>query len=148
MFINLLLFPKINFRCFNLHDKPISFNDIEGIMKSNHETILHEFSAMVRRTYPDARIWMFGSYARGTASPDSDLDICVVLPQVQGDDRFTISDMAWEASLVHDVHLSTVVLPAADFESGPVSVSPLLHAVRDEGVPASASQICLFTPAS
>ncbi len=105
-------------------------------MKSKHETILREFSAMVRRIYPDARVWMFGSCARGTASPDSDLDICVVLPQVLGGDRFAVSDMAWEVSLAHDVHLSTVVLPAADFESGPVSVSPLLRAVRDEGVPA------------
>ena len=105
-------------------------------MKSNHETILQEFSAMVRRTYPDARIWMFGSYARGTASQDSDLDVCVVLPRVSGNDRFAISDMAWEVSLDHGLHLSTVVLPTKDFESGPVSVSPLLHAVRDEGVPA------------
>ena len=105
-------------------------------MKSNPETILREFSAMVRGTYPDAKIWMFGSYARGTASPDSDLDVCVVLPQVSGDDRFAISDMAWEVSLDHNLHLSTVVLPAKDFVSGPVSVSPLLHAVRDEGVPA------------
>lgn len=105
-------------------------------MKSNPETILREFSAMVRGTYPDAKIWMFGSYAKGTASPDSDLDVCVVLPQVSGDDRFAISDMAWEVSLDHDLHLSTVVLSTKDFEGGPVSVSPLLHAVRDEGVPA------------
>ncbi len=105
-------------------------------MDNKHMKILRIFSDKVRRVYPDARIWMFGSYARGTASADSDLDLCVVIPHVLPDDRFTISDMAWEISLAHDLHLSTVVVPAEDFERGPVSVSPLLDAVRDEGVSA------------
>jgi len=90
------------------------------------------FSDKVRRIYPDARILMFGSCARGTASADSDLDLCVVLPHVQPDDRFAISDIAWEISLEHNRHLSTVVVPAEDFERGPVSASPFLDAVLCE----------------
>ncbi len=102
-------------------------------MKNDHMKILREFAKRVRSVYPAARIWVFGSYVRGSGRADSDLDICVVLPKVQPDDRFAISDIAWEVSLMHDKHLSTVVIPESDFNEGPLSVSPLLDAVRSEG---------------
>ncbi len=105
-------------------------------MKNEQKEILQVFAEKVRKIYPDARIWAFGSYVSETASADSDFDICVVLPEVQSDDRFAISDIAWEVSLDHGLHLSTIVIPSMDFEHGPVSVSPLMDAVRSEGVSA------------
>jgi predicted nucleotidyltransferase len=107
-----------------------------GEMKNEQKKILRVFAEKVRKIYPTARIWAFGSYARETSIADSDFDICVVLPEVQPDDRFVISDIAWEVSLDYDLHLSTIVIPAKDFEHGPVSVSPLIDAVRSEGVSA------------
>jgi predicted nucleotidyltransferase len=98
--------------------------------------ILREFADKVRCIYPNARIWAFGSFARGVATAESDLDICVVLPQMEPDDRFAVSDMAWEVGFAHDLHLSTVVISESNFNQGPVSVSPLLEAVRSEGVAA------------
>ena len=81
-------------------------------------------------------ILAFGSHAKGTATPASDLDICVVLPKMEPDDRIAISDIAWETGLNHDLHLSTVVVSQKDFEHGPLSVSPFIEAVRNEGVAA------------
>ncbi len=98
--------------------------------------ILREFAENVRAVYPKARIWAFGSYVKDTETKESDLDVCVVIGQMTPDDRLTISDVAWEVGFAHDLHLSTIVISEKDFEQGPVSVSPLLDAVRNEGIAA------------
>lgn len=105
-------------------------------MQNEQIIILREFAETVRRQYPHARIWAFGSHAKGTATEQSDLDVCVVLPQIDPDDRFAVSDIAWEVGLEHDVHISTIVVSEKDFEQGPVSVSPLVETIRSEGIAA------------
>jgi predicted nucleotidyltransferase len=49
------------------------------------ETIYEMTRRLVREFHPD-RIVLFGSYARGTAGPDSDADLLVVMP-VEGSRR-------------------------------------------------------------
>ena len=105
-------------------------------MREEQRKILKEFAEKVRQVYPHARIWAFGSYVRDTETSESDLDICVVIPRLNPDDRLAVSDMAWEIGFNHDLHLSTVVVSENDFERGPVSSSPLLGAVRREGIAA------------
>ena len=103
-------------------------------MEKKQFEILSEFADKIRHRYPGARIWAFGSRARGDETVDSDLDICVVLPQMQADDRIEISDIAWEVSLDHDLHLSTVVVSEENFEKGPAAASPFLQAIQREGL--------------
>lgn len=98
--------------------------------------ILRDFANKIRGRYPGAGVFAFGSHAKGTATPESDLDICVVLPQMEPEDRIEVSDIAWEAGLDHDLHIATVVVSKKDFEHGPLSVSPFVEAVRNEGVAA------------
>ena len=105
-------------------------------MKPIHRDLLKEFAVKVRSRYPAASVRAFGSCARGTASEESDLDLCVVLDRVQPEDRLVISDMAWEIGFARDFLLSTVVFSKEEFESGPVSVGPLLDSIRNEGVAA------------
>jgi hypothetical protein len=52
------------------------------------------------------------------------------------DDGVAVSDIAWEVGFAHDMHLSTIVIPETDFEQDPVSASPLLDTIRNEGVAA------------
>jgi predicted nucleotidyltransferase len=105
-------------------------------MQKKQLRVLQEFAEKVRGVYPKALVWAFGSYVRGTATAESDLDICVVIPQMRPDDRLAISDMAWEVGFAHDLHLSTVVISEKDFEQGPISASPLLETIRSEGLAA------------
>jgi predicted nucleotidyltransferase len=105
-------------------------------MKKEQQRILQEFAEGVRAKYPGSQIRAFGSHVRGTATDESDLDICVVIPGMQHQDRLVISDLAWEIGLAHDLYLSTVVFSQRDFEEGAISVSPLLDAIRDESVAA------------
>ena len=105
-------------------------------MRKELSTILNLFAHKVREQYPKARVWAFGSHTRGTATAESDFDICVVLPDMVPNDRLVISDLAWEIGFENDVHLSTIVLSEKDFEHGPLSASPLVGTIRNEGIPA------------
>lgn len=105
-------------------------------MQNDHIAILRRLAEKVRQKYPRARIWLFGSHARGTATEESDLDICVVLPEVYPDDRFAVSDMAWQIGFAFDLHVSTIVISEKDFEEGPISSSPLVETIRSEGIAA------------
>ncbi len=95
---------------------------------------VRDFSQKVRARYPEAVITVFGSYARGTYTDESDLDICVVLPEMQADDRFAVSDMAWEVSLSHNVHIATVVFPHSAFQQDTADENPFITAIKKEGV--------------
>ncbi len=47
------------------------------------EAVIREAMTLLRRAAPGAKVMVFGSYARGTASETSDLDILVIEPQVE-----------------------------------------------------------------
>ena len=58
-------------------------------MLVSQPTCLPEAVERIRRFAP-VRIILFGSWARGTARPDSDLDLLVVLPHVENKRRATV----------------------------------------------------------
>ena len=105
-------------------------------MQERDHQILMEFADRVRSKYSSARLWAFGSRARGFAQQDSDLDVCVVLDQLDASIRETISDLAWEVGFEHDVLIATVVFANDMFEHGPASASPLVRAILEDGVAA------------
>jgi predicted nucleotidyltransferase len=105
-------------------------------MKIKQNKILDIFAEQVRRFFPKAKIIGFGSYVRGEATADSDLDVCIILPSMHPDDRLVVSDIAWEVGFAHDLHLSTIVISEEKFSHGPISASPLLDTIRNEGVAA------------
>ena len=43
------------------------------------------FSELVSQHMPARHIVLYGSYAKGTARPDSDIDIAVIVDKVEGD---------------------------------------------------------------
>ena len=105
-------------------------------MSPEDRGILAVFASRVRRLAPSAAIWAFGSRARGSAAPESDLDLCVVLPHATRDLRDAIHAIAWEIGFEHGIVLSPITLTVEDFERGPMSASTLVATVRREGVTA------------
>jgi predicted nucleotidyltransferase len=98
--------------------------------------ILQELAEKLREVEPRARIWAFGSRARGTARPDSDLDVCVVVPHTSRELRSRIRKRAWEVAFEHGIVIPTVILSEESFERGPMSASTLVANILDEGVAA------------
>ena len=112
-------------------------NPKEYIMLSeNDERVFSLFAALVRRKFPDASIWAFGSRTRSTAAEDSDLDVCVVVDLLDDDVDRAIMDVAWEVGFDNDVVISTITYSRQEFEQGPCSESALVRAVLDLGVAA------------
>jgi DNA polymerase sigma len=97
---------------------------------------LNLFAARIRESFPEARVWAFGSRARGNAEAESDLDTCVVLEQWTETIRKEVSHIAWEVGFAQGVLISTIVFSREEFYEGPCSESPLVSTIRKEGVAA------------
>lgn len=74
----------------------------------------------------EPKVMMFGSYSKGYANPDSDIDVAVIVP-TYGDQKFELSKMLW-----HDVdQVSFLIEPVLMAED---RWSPLYDDVMRTGV--------------
>lgn len=84
------------------------------------ETTLHAFVAGVRERFGPrvAEIRLFGSYARGDATADSDVDCLVLLDRMEQDDDRAITslaaDLTWQ---IAGVVVSPMTMSVAEFEA-------------------------------
>ena len=56
--------------------------------------IVKEYKKAVLKQISDAKIYLYGSYSKGTARPESDIDVAVVVPAIQ-DDWLDMSTTLW-----------------------------------------------------
>jgi uncharacterized protein len=80
-------------------------------------------------------LYLFGSYARGDARPDSDLDVLIVLDSVPSysDEVDRSSELVACISLNSGISISRVFVSEAAWRS---HASPFLESVREEAVAA------------
>lgn len=80
---------------------------------------------------PVSAIYLFGSRAKGTALPDSDIDLLVVSPIFDGD-RLALAGKLWKAAWKIDARIEPVPVGERTFEID--HVTPLYEIVREEGI--------------
>ena len=88
---------------------------MKAIVSHKKEAYSDEIDEMVRRIterFDPDQIILFGSHARGTARPDSDVDLLVVMP-VAGSKRET--QIAIRCAL-HDIHVAKDIIVATPDE--------------------------------
>ncbi len=106
------------------------------MMTNEDRIIFEEFTARVHERFSDARVWAFGSRARGEATWESDFDMFIVLNEVdQKIDRW-IRDIAWEVGFDNDRVITTILLDKVQFENGPMSESSIVDNILREGISA------------
>ncbi|MFQ5868360.1 MAG: nucleotidyltransferase domain-containing protein [Candidatus Zixiibacteriota bacterium] len=99
------------------------------------QSIIDELKRELQRIYRDRLkgVVLYGSYARGEATEDSDIDILVVVDGV--DNPFTESrrfaEIVWRLSLENDI---VILAMAVDFHKFERSELPALALAREEGV--------------
>ena len=96
---------------------------------------LDSFVRAIKERFPDKieRVVVYGSKARGDASPDSDLDVLVVLKD-QTVPKAEIRLLGYEMSLQTDVVPSILVYTAQELEQRKENRSVFVEAVEREGV--------------
>ncbi|WP_456475703.1 nucleotidyltransferase domain-containing protein [Candidatus Pyrohabitans sp.] len=103
----------------------------------NIEEVLGEFKREVRKLYGRRlkKVILFGSWARGEATDESDIDLLIVLEGkvVPGREIDRMIDIITEMNLKYGVLISVYPVSEDDFRK---LKSPLLINVRKEGVPA------------
>lgn len=107
----------------------------ETSIPSSIRDVLGWVSQSVRELYGPRlkHLILFGSYARGDARPDSDVDLLVVLegPVESLTEARRTSQVALRAAADRDTALSFVHLSADDFDD---DRRPLVRSVREEGI--------------
>lgn len=88
-------------------------------LTGNETDSIREVADLVKSELPVTRVILFGSKARGTARPDSDIDLLVLTSEtVTPGLRREISGRLFDVSLHNDVPLSSVVVSERDWSEG------------------------------
>jgi len=98
------------------------------------EQIVREFRKRVEQALgAPVQVILFGSYARGEAREESDVDVLVIVPVLNARAEDVIGDVAWELGLSSGMVLSAI--PVAQEELKILQESPFFQAVQREGIP-------------
>ena len=88
--------------------------------------IVRAYKRAIRSMYADADVYLYGSYSKGTAHKDSDIDVAVVVPQIKSD-WFSAVPPLWKCARQVNTLIEPVLLEAG-------SHSPLYDDVMRTGV--------------
>lgn len=95
-----------------------------------------EFAKLLRERYGSLikEIVLFGSKARKDSDKESDIDILIVLSEVSWATKKSISELAAEENLKHNVLISTIRYDTATWENPIIKASPFGKSIRQEGI--------------
>ncbi len=78
---------------------------------------------------------LFGSAARGTATPESDIDLLVLtIYPLSYQQRHQITHMLSDINDLYETNFSSFVIDRREWEEGLIAVLPIKHEIERDGV--------------
>jgi len=93
-----------------------------------------ELKETLKKKYRLLDFRIYGSKARGDATPDSDIDIMIELDEFTPAIESAIDDLVFDINLAHDCFISTIIFSKKELEEGPLGESPIYKRIEKEGV--------------
>lgn len=108
---------------------------MKKMSKGDVLSIVRELHAQLDVVYGDRLkgVYLYGSYARGDAREDSDIDVAVVLDEIQDrwKEREQVGDVSAAISLREDCLLTAFVMSAGDWSDRPNAIH---RSISGEGI--------------
>lgn len=103
-------------------------------LKENEERAVLRLKEVLKEKFNLLNFRIYGSKARGDASPDSDIDVMIELEDYIPEIEAAIDDFVFELNLAYDCFISTLIFSKKELEEGPLDESPIYKAIEKEGV--------------
>ncbi|MEK7727516.1 MAG: nucleotidyltransferase domain-containing protein [candidate division KSB1 bacterium] len=98
--------------------------------------LLAACAAAIRQVAPEAEVILYGSVARGEETPESDVDLLVLVPQeVTYELERAISDCIYGIEIEREQFVSLNVRRKQAWHSAPLRYTSLYDSIAREGVP-------------
>ena len=105
------------------------YQGVQNLAQTKPPQSVLEYVNYLRETFSDIRAaYIFGSYAKGSAGPDSDIDIAVVFDEVE--DSFELQVQLMKIRRRYDSRIEPHVFRAGDFNGA----NPLVGEIVSTGV--------------
>lgn len=103
-------------------------------LTNNEKKALKELKEEILKLYPDAKLILFGSKARGDFDEESDIDVLALVQELNFNKKETIWDISNEINLKYDTSLSVVTVDKNDFNSFKLEVIPFFINIQKDGI--------------
>ena len=111
-----------------LRDIPLHERDRRAIEAAAH---------LLREKFPVERVVLFGSKSRAAGDEESDIDLLVLTSRrLHWREEDEITRALFRLELAHDVIISTLIVPTADWTTGLFRVLPIHDEIQRDGVAA------------
>ena len=104
-------------------------------MNRYDRTVAAQFRQRLEKLTPVSDLRVFGSRARGNATPESDLDIFIQLPTLEAELYSQIIDLAWDVGFEADQVISVFIVTDGDVQDGAIGASSIVANIVNEGIP-------------
>ena len=71
--------------------------------------IVKDYKAAISHLFDTATVYLYGSYSKGNAHPESDIDVAVIVPKLH-DDWLKLSTRLWMIAPKVDIHIEPVLM--------------------------------------
>jgi len=103
-------------------------------ISQNEKKALNELQTKLAQRYNLVDFKLYGSKARGTDVPSSDLDVMIELEDLSADVESEIDDLIFDLNLQYDCFITALYFSRAELDSGSLSESPVYKKILHEGI--------------